>query len=110
MWKQKYVDWIQDLSEIIGLKNLTHLKVLDLSNNRISTVKELIHLKNLADLRIARNKIKDVENLKYFKEMPSLKYLDISGNKIVKEIQNYDFGNIEVKLEQLFFKRILSVI
>ena len=51
----------------------------------------------------ARNKIEDVENLKYFKQIPSLKHLDISGNRIAKLVQNFNFGKVEVKLEQLFF-------
>lgn len=96
LWRQKYTAWITDLSEIPGLMNLKHLKSLDLSNNRISNVKELIKIKNLNTLILCNNKIENIINQVYFKRMVNLKYLDLTGNKIVKQIEKYDYDGIRV--------------
>lgn len=97
IWKQPYAHRIQDISEIIGLTNLTHLKKLDLSKNRIRNVKVLTELKSLTNLKISNNKIEDIENLDYIKNMPNLKFLDIRNNKIVEKIDIKEFDK-ELKI------------
>ncbi|TFG06799.1 MAG: leucine-rich repeat domain-containing protein [Promethearchaeota archaeon] len=98
VWRQKYSDRIIDICEIIGLKNLSHLKILDLSNNRIKHIKDLKELKELTNLSISNNRIDDPKNIEYLKQMYSLRYLDISGNKVVKSIDRHEFGGIDIIL------------
>ncbi len=97
-------DWknnLREISEISGLHNLNHLKILDLSNNQIKNVKRLIKLKNLTHLILSNNRISDLVNLKYFKQLPKLQYLDLSGNSIVEVVKNDDFNpNIRVLLKR----------
>ncbi len=76
-WKNN----IQSISEIIGLKYLTSLKKIDLSNNMIENVKELIHLKELTHIILTNNNISEIENLNYIRDLPNLEYLDLRGNK-----------------------------
>ena len=101
VWKQPYAERIQDISEIIGLFDLTHLKKLDLSRNRIRDVKTLIKLKELTNLKISNNRIEEPENFDYFKNMKSLKFLDIRNNKIAEKINIKEFDK---ELEILYKK------
>ncbi|MFX1394459.1 MAG: leucine-rich repeat domain-containing protein, partial [Promethearchaeota archaeon] len=102
-WKSDFKNNIRDISEIIGLKNLTHLKYLNLSNNLISNIKELKKMENLTHLYLSNNKISDIENISYIKNIPNLVYLDISGNKFVEKINKLDFKNIELKLKKIHY-------
>ncbi|MFX1519835.1 MAG: leucine-rich repeat domain-containing protein, partial [Promethearchaeota archaeon] len=52
---------ITDVSEIVGLKNLTNLKELDLSYNEISEINGLGYLTNLQKLSLSGNPIKEDE-------------------------------------------------
>ena len=104
VWKQKYADRIEQISEIIGLMNLKSLKSLDLSNNRIRNVKELTNLESLTHLYLANNKI-DIENLEFFKIMPNLKFLDIHRNPIAEKINIQEIRinmNVKIKKNLLF--------
>lgn len=86
-WKNN----IKKLSEITGLKYLTNLKKLDLSNNLIRNIEEIIYLVNLSHLILTNNKISDIKNLSYLKKLTKLVYLDIDGNKIASKIKKEDF-------------------
>ncbi|TFG27271.1 MAG: leucine-rich repeat domain-containing protein [Promethearchaeota archaeon] len=104
VWKQKYAERIEEISEIIGLLNFKHLKTLDLSNNRIRNIKELTNLESLTHLYLANNKI-DIENLEFFKNMPNLKFLDIHRNPIAEKINIQEIRqnmNVKIKKNLLF--------
>ncbi len=104
IWRQKYAEKVEDISEIIGLMNLKQLKSLDLSNNRIRNVKDLINLKSLTHLYISNNKL-DVENLEFFEKMKNLKFLDIHRNKIAASNKIHEFRkkmNVKIKSNLLF--------
>ncbi len=96
LWRQKYSCWITDVSEITGLKNLRHLKSLDLSNNRIKYVKKLIQCKSLDTLILCNNRIEASINQQYFQQMHNLKYLDLSGNKIIKIMNPREYLGIKL--------------
>ncbi len=95
-WKQNYSHKIKHLSEIVGLSYLTHLEKLDLSNNKINGLKGLILLKNIVYLNVSNNLIENFENINYIKELNNLKFLDISENKIVENINKVEFNKIEI--------------
>ena len=98
VWRQKYAERIEKISEIVGLMNLKHLKSLDLSNNRIRDVKDLIKLENLTHLYISNNKL-NIDNLKHFEKMDKLKLLDIHRNEIADSIEIQEIRkNLKVKI------------
>ena len=98
VWRQKYAERIEKISEIVGLMNLKHLKSLDLFNNRIRDVKDLIKLENLTHLYISNNKL-NIDNLKNFEKMDKLKFLDIHRNEIADSIEIQEIRkNLNVKI------------
>jgi len=98
-WKNN----IQSISDIIGLKYLTSLKKIDLSNNMIENVKELIHLKELTHIILTNNNISEIENLKYISGLPNLEYLDLRGNKLGNNISLVKFDpKIRVLLKESY--------
>ena len=104
VWKQKYADRIESISDIIGLMNLKYLKTLDLSNNRIKNVKDLINLENLTHLYLSNNKL-NIENLEYFEKMLNLKFLDIHRNPIADKLNIQEIRkklNVKIKKNLLF--------
>ncbi|MFW9973244.1 MAG: leucine-rich repeat domain-containing protein, partial [Candidatus Odinarchaeota archaeon] len=105
-WKSDFKNNIKELSEIKGIEFLKSLTHLYLSNNQISNIEELFKLKNLTHLYLSNNKIKDIENLEYFKDLPNLKYVDISGNPLLENLNSHyfntnRFGNIKIVLKKL---------
>ncbi|MHA1488407.1 MAG: leucine-rich repeat domain-containing protein [Promethearchaeota archaeon] len=99
-WKNN----INDISEIIGLKNLKYLRRLALTNNQIKNVKDLINLKKLTHLYLSNNKIEGMDNLEYLKKIPNLKFLDIEGNKIADIINLQDFKQgLKIKISSSYF-------
>jgi len=95
--RTQYASKISNLSEIIGLKYLTSLKKLNLSNNKVSSIKELTILKNLTHLGLTNNKIEDRDNIMYLKRLPNLLYVDLSDNNIAYKIDKNDFGDTYIK-------------
>lgn len=95
-WRQSYSDRITDTSEIPGLTFLKDLDTLDLSSNRIKSIKNLKDLKNLTTLIIANNKLEDPINIEYLKSLKALKYLDMRGNKIANLINEDDFPDVKL--------------
>lgn len=105
-WKAEFRNCIENLSEIIGLTNLHSIEHLDLSNNHIKDLKDLTYLKNLKSLFISNNKIAHEKNLEYLKKLNKLEYLDISGNKIVKEQKKFTLNKeTEIKIHKLNYFR-----
>jgi len=87
---------IQDISELVGLENLTDLKALYLSGNQITEIKGLGSLKYLKILDLRHNKISEIKGLENLELLQEL-YLD--GNNIT-----------EIKgLENLFNLKVLSL-
>ncbi|CUM66206.1 uncharacterized protein PRCAT00003865001 [Priceomyces carsonii] len=62
-----------------SLNQLVNLKNLDLSFNKIKTIKNIDKLTKLENLYFVQNKIKEIKNLETLKE---LKNLELGGNKI----------------------------
>lgn len=106
-----------DVTSINGLKWLTNLEELDLSNNGIDNIDFASGAKNLKKLNVNNNNISTLEKLKqhtnieylnisnnlindldYVHRFTKLKYLDISSNSI-SDITNV--GNL-INLESLF--------
>jgi Leucine-rich repeat (LRR) protein len=104
VWRQKYAERIEEISEIVGLMNLRYLKSLDLSNNRIRNIKDLSKLKNLTHLYLSNNKL-DEDNLEFFEKMYNLKFLDIYRNEIAESIKIHELRkrvNVKIKSSLLF--------
>lgn len=98
-----WINNIRSLSQIKGLKNLTHLKELNLINNQIEDLKEIADLKCLTHLYISNNKIDAPKNIDYLKEIPSLRYVDLGGNEIVKKINPHEFNFLEINTRNQYF-------
>ncbi len=62
-----------------GVEHCIHVKVLDVSNNSISSIENLWNLKNLEELYLANNQIGYIDTLS---NLVRLKILDVSGNQI----------------------------
>lgn len=90
---------IRDLKEIPGIFNLKNLRVLDLSNNHLKSIKELLKFPYLTHLYLKNNNLEDPENLTYVKEMKKLEYIDIRGNKIANYINKSEFSNLNLILK-----------
>jgi len=78
------------------LKNLTSLKLLDISNNSISDCSILQNLTNLQELYLSSNLISDCS---FLQNLTSLKSLDLSSN----EILNCSFLKKLTNLQSLYF-------
>ncbi|MHA1785816.1 MAG: leucine-rich repeat domain-containing protein [Candidatus Helarchaeota archaeon] len=74
------------ISEIVGLENLTTLKVLNLSSNKIKRISGLDNLVNLEELYLWGNEISKIEGLN---NLVNLKKLNLEENKI-QEISGLD--------------------
>ncbi len=96
LWKRDFAHKIKSASEIVGLSNLKQLEKLDLSNNKISDLRDLVVLKNLVHLNISNNLIENTVNLSYLKELPNLKFVDMSENKIAENFDKSEFKKIEI--------------
>ncbi|KAK0130405.1 hypothetical protein ONS96_000925 [Cadophora gregata f. sp. sojae] len=74
------------ISKISHLDNLTLLKSLDLSFNKIKHIKNISHLTQLTDLYFVQNKISVIENLE---GLTKLRNLELAANRI-REIQGLE--------------------
>ncbi len=71
------------ISNLKGIENFPHVRILRLNNNKISKIEGIPELKNLEKLFLRNNKITEIKNLK---EFSNLKYLDLSKNPMISEI------------------------
>lgn len=67
------------------LKGLTNLKVLDITENKITTIKPLQNLHGLIKLRAANNNIEDISILEGFK---NIEHLDLGNNRMINDISS----------------------
>ena len=96
-WKNN----IASLSKVKGINNLKFVKKLDLSNNLLEDLSELTLFKNLETIDLANNKISDRKNIEYINSLPKIRYVDLSGNEIVKKLSRNDFKpNVKVVLKR----------
>ncbi|KAF8820246.1 leucine-rich repeat protein LRR1 [Cardiosporidium cionae] len=65
-----------------GLRNLTCMKVLDLSSNKISQIEQLESLEALEDLWMNDNRIEDVKELRFLRGLTDLKTIYLERNPI----------------------------
>ncbi len=70
---------IEDLS---GIERLSNLEELNISFNKIITIKHFKQLKKLRKLNISNNSIKSIKSINPIKELLFIEELDISSNQI----------------------------
>lgn len=111
-WKNN----IESMSKIKGLKNLSSLQDLNLSNNQIRDLKDLVEIESLINLDLSNNKLSDPQNIEYIKQIPILEFIDLRGNEIAKMINIAEFNpkirilkefslfDLEKRLEKRFEK------
>lgn len=68
-----------NIENLKGIENLSALKTLNLSRNKITNIKYLKNLKNLENLSVSNNKISNISPLK---GLINLKTLWLNGNQI----------------------------
>ncbi|KAH6711770.1 protein phosphatase-like protein PP1 regulatory subunit sds22 [Leptodontidium sp. MPI-SDFR-AT-0119] len=81
-----YDNLITKIPSTSGLELLTHLRTLDLSFNKIKSIRHISHLTQLTDLYFVQNKITTIENLS---GLSKLRNLELAANRI-REIQNLE--------------------
>lgn len=70
---------VDDISQIMGLDELTDLVFLDLSENQITEITGLSNLKNLRELSLSYNRITEIKGLE---NLVNLKILRLERNQI----------------------------
>lgn len=93
IWRQKYAERLHFLTEIPGLTYLTSLRSIDLSNNKLNNLQGIQNLQALREIKLCNNHLNQKEDLAFLKKLKSLRYLDISGNEIIRYIDKKDFPN-----------------
>ena len=80
------------ITTIENLSCLPELNSLSITNNYLEIAEDIEHLiqcPNLAVLDLSNNRIDDVTVLEVFKKMPSLSVLTLTGNPVIRKIENY---------------------
>lgn len=72
--------WGSELEDVSIVRKMSHVEVLSLSVNNISTLADFAHCKNLQELYIRKNNIKDLNEVLYLKDLPKLKNLWLADN------------------------------
>jgi Leucine-rich repeat (LRR) protein len=82
-----------DIISVLSINHFTHLKVLNLSNNKITDMNDtLINLTTLTELNLSKNLLTKVNGLSYLKQ---LKKLNLSDNLIKNIPFMYNMLNLE---------------
>ncbi|RMZ91102.1 hypothetical protein DV736_g1661, partial [Chaetothyriales sp. CBS 134916] len=74
------------LKTIEGFEDLKHLTTLDLSFNKIKTIKNISHMTSLKELYFVQNRISKIENLA---NLGSVRMIELAGNRI-REIEKLE--------------------
>ncbi|MBD3214290.1 MAG: hypothetical protein GF311_16890 [Candidatus Lokiarchaeota archaeon] len=105
-WKSEFKNEISNLAKLEGLEYLEELESLDLSNNLIEDIKPLTQLTNLKYLYLSNNKLDNPVNIRILKSMKNLKYIDIKGNRIASNLKSKDFHqDVTIILSQNYYFR-----
>ncbi|KAK8786543.1 hypothetical protein V5799_023680 [Amblyomma americanum] len=80
--------WGSELEDVSIVRKMSHVEVLSLSVNNISTLADFAHCKNLQELYIRKNNIQDLNEVLYLKDLPKLKNLWLADNPCA-ENENY---------------------
>lgn len=80
--------WGSELEDVSIVRKMSHVEVLSLSVNNISTLADFAHCKNLQELYIRKNNIGDLNEVLYLKDLPKLKNLWLADNPCA-ESDNY---------------------
>lgn len=81
-----------DLSDLDGVQFCTHVKTLDVSNNRISDLSPLIGLKELEELNLSDNQVGIIDELSYLKQLRTV----VLSNNYIQDISPlFELQNLE---------------
>lgn len=72
--------WGSELEDVSIVRKMSHVEVLSLSVNNISTLADFAHCKNLQELYIRKNNIQHLNEVLYLKDLPKLKNLWLADN------------------------------
>ncbi|XP_070181590.1 leucine-rich repeat-containing protein 9-like isoform X2 [Littorina saxatilis] len=72
-----------------GLANLPHLQYLALDNNRLTSLAGIQQAQGLVELYIGNNTIVNIREVFLLKQLPNLVILDMYGNPVATEADNY---------------------
>lgn len=75
--------------ENTGIQYLSSLSYLSLENNRILSLSGVQKLNSLMELYMGNNVLNSVREIFYLKCLPNLVILDLYGNPVVHEMENY---------------------
>lgn len=77
--------WASNLKDVTLLREMTHLEVLTLSVNQITTLKDIQFCTELRELYIRDNKIADINEIFYLKNLKKLKILWLADNECSRD-------------------------
>lgn len=94
--KIKYLDlWGKDLENVDIISQMKSLKILNLSANKISSLKPFGKLEHLKELYIRNNSISNIDEINYLKDNANLKSLWMSENPVSKNEKEFRKAIIE---------------
>jgi len=94
--KIKYLDlWGKDLENVDILSQMKSLKIINLSANKISSLKPFGKLEHLKELYIRNNNISNIDEINYLKDNTNLKSLWMSENPVSKNEKEFRKAIIE---------------
>jgi hypothetical protein len=104
-WIYKFSNGIKNFSEIPEVFYLKELKVLNLSNNKLSSVEGLDKLTRLTHIYLKNNLIENEDSLSCLSKIPNLKYLDLRDNKVSLNFNKHKFNDVNVILKDYIINR-----
>ena len=109
----KYLDlWGNNLENIDLLSTMHSLKIINLSSNKINSLKAFTSLKNLQELYLRNNQISNLNDIKYLQNCTNLKSLWLEDNPISNN-NNSEYKKVILKtltnLEKLDDKNIPEI-
>ena len=77
---RKLISWGNDLTDISIVQKTVNLEILNVSVNKLTSLRDLSHCPKLKELYMRKNSIRNLEEVAYLKNLPQLNVLWINDN------------------------------
>ena len=82
---RKLISWGNDLTDISIVRKTVNLEILNVSVNKLTSLRDLSHCPKLKELYLRKNCIRNLEEVAYLKNLPQLTVLWINDNPMCDE-------------------------